>query len=55
MQASDGMPAKVTIAYQPGLSYAPLILLKQNGTLEKEFPNTTFEWTEVNIQVVREE
>jgi len=48
VQASDGMPAKVTIAYQPGLSYAPLILLKQNGTLEKEFPNTTFEWTELS-------
>lgn len=37
-------PDKVTIAYQPGLGYASLIIIKQQKTLEKQFPNTTFEW-----------
>lgn len=44
----DGMPEEVTIAYQPGLSYAPLILLKQNKTLETDFPNTTFHWKKLS-------
>jgi NitT/TauT family transport system substrate-binding protein len=37
-------PSKVTIAYQPGVGYAPLIVLKQQKTLEKQFPNTQFDW-----------
>ncbi len=37
-------PARVTIAYQPGLGYAQLIIMKRQQVLEKRFPNTTFEW-----------
>lgn len=45
---SDGMPSAVTIGYQPGLSYAPLLILKQTGTLEKQFPNTKFTWKKLS-------
>jgi NitT/TauT family transport system substrate-binding protein len=38
------LPAKMTIAYQPGLGYANLVILKQQKVLEKTFPKTTFEW-----------
>ena len=37
-------PSHVTIGYQPGIGYAPLIILKQQRTLEKQFPKTTFSW-----------
>jgi NitT/TauT family transport system substrate-binding protein len=37
-------PGKLTIAYQPGLGYAPLILMKQEKTIEKRFPGTQVEW-----------
>jgi NitT/TauT family transport system substrate-binding protein len=37
-------PSKITIAYQPGLGYAPLILMKQQRTLERAFPGTEFDW-----------
>ena len=37
-------PGKLTIAYQPGLGYAPLILMKQEKTIEKRFPGTEVEW-----------
>ena len=43
-----GDPVSVTIAYQPGLAYAPLVLLKQHGTLEKAFPHTKIAWTSVS-------
>ena len=46
--AGGGDPKQVTIAYQPGLSYAPLLLLKQDRTLEKKFPDTTFKWKELS-------
>jgi NitT/TauT family transport system substrate-binding protein len=39
-----GPPAKLTIAYQPGLGYAPLILMKQLRTIEKRYPGTTVDW-----------
>lgn len=42
--ASGKAPEKVTIAYQPGLGYASLVILKQQKTLEKQFPNTKIEW-----------
>jgi NitT/TauT family transport system substrate-binding protein len=42
--AASDVPATVTIAYQPGLSYATLIVMKAQGTLEKQFPGTKFEW-----------
>jgi len=37
-------PGKITIAYQPGLGYAPLILMKQEKTIEKRFPGTQVDW-----------
>jgi hypothetical protein len=37
-------PGKLTIAYQPGLGYAPLILMKQEKTIEKRFPGTQVDW-----------
>jgi NitT/TauT family transport system substrate-binding protein len=45
--ASDAPPT-VTIAYQPGLSYATLIVMKEQGLLEKQFPGTTFAWRELS-------
>lgn len=42
--ASIPAPGKVTIGYQPGIGYAPLIVLKTQHTLEAQFPNTTFSW-----------
>ncbi len=37
-------PGHVTIGYQPGIGYAPLIVLKAQKTLERQFPDTTFSW-----------
>jgi NitT/TauT family transport system substrate-binding protein len=37
-------PDSVTIAYQPGVSYAPLIIMKNQKVLEKQFPKTKFSW-----------
>jgi NitT/TauT family transport system substrate-binding protein len=37
-------PAKVTIAYQPGVGYAPLIMIKEQRLLEKRYPQTSFDW-----------
>jgi NitT/TauT family transport system substrate-binding protein len=42
--AAADAPSNITIAYQPGIGYANLIVLKQSGTLEKRFPNTHFDW-----------
>jgi NitT/TauT family transport system substrate-binding protein len=39
-----GPPSKLTIAYQPGLGYAPLILMKQLKVIEKRYPGTTVDW-----------
>lgn len=43
-RSQGGPPAKLTIAYQPGLGYAALILMKQLRTIEKRYPGTTVEW-----------
>jgi len=43
-RSQAGPPSKLTIAYQPGLGYAPLILMKQLRTIEKRYPGTTVEW-----------
>lgn len=43
-EASSGPPDSVTIAYQPGISYAPLIMMKHEKALEEAFPETTFTW-----------
>lgn len=37
-------PSQVTIAYQPGIGYANLLIVKQLDILERRFPNTKFEW-----------
>ncbi|MHC5857977.1 ABC transporter substrate-binding protein [Nostoc sp.] len=41
-------PEKVTIAYQPGINYANLLIVKQQQILEKQFPKTQFEWQELS-------
>jgi NitT/TauT family transport system substrate-binding protein len=42
--SAGGDPDSVTIAYQPGVSYAPLIIMKDQKVLEKQFPKTKFTW-----------
>lgn len=42
--AAPDAPATVTIAYQPGLSYATLIVMKADRILEKQFPQTKVDW-----------
>ena len=41
---AEGPPSKITVAYQPGLGYAPLILMKQQKLIEKKYPGTKVEW-----------
>lgn len=43
-----GAVHSVTIAYQPGLGYAPLLLIKQQRTLEKAMPDVKIEWRQLN-------
>jgi NitT/TauT family transport system substrate-binding protein len=43
--AAAAAPGTVTIAYQPGIGYATLLVIKAQRTLEKQFPGTTFAWT----------
>jgi ABC-type nitrate/sulfonate/bicarbonate transport system substrate-binding protein len=43
-QSTATAPDKLTIAYQPGLGYAPLILMKQQRTIERQFPGTQVDW-----------
>jgi NitT/TauT family transport system substrate-binding protein len=42
--AASEAPPSVTIAYQPGIGYSTLIIIKQLGVLEKRFRGTLFEW-----------
>ncbi|MBC5811452.1 MAG: ABC transporter substrate-binding protein [Candidatus Eremiobacteraeota bacterium] len=42
--AASDAPPTVLIAYQPGIGYATLIVMKQQGVLEKRFPGTKFDW-----------
>lgn len=44
VDCSDGPAKKFTIAYQPGLGYAPLLIAKQKKSLEKAVPGTSVEW-----------
>jgi NitT/TauT family transport system substrate-binding protein len=39
-----GPPSRLTIAYQPGLGYAPLILMKRLRTIERRYPGTSVDW-----------
>lgn len=46
---SDCSKAKdVTIAYQPGLGYAPLLIAKHEKTLEKANPGVTIKWMQLD-------
>ena len=41
-------PAEITIAYQPGLSYSNLIVMREQRSLEKQFPQTKITWAVLN-------
>jgi len=43
-RAAPEAPPSVTIAYQPGIGYSTLIVVRQLGALEKRFPGTKFDW-----------
>ncbi|HTK06906.1 MAG TPA: hypothetical protein VL485_07050 [Ktedonobacteraceae bacterium] len=45
---SSGAPSSFTIVYQPGLGSVTFITLKLQKTLNKQFPNTNFQWKIVN-------
>lgn len=47
-QTASQAPEKVTIAYQPGINYANLLIVKQQKILEKQFSKTQFEWKELS-------
>ena len=38
-------PAEITIAYQPGLSYSNMIVMREQRLLEKQYPQTKIGWT----------
>ncbi|PSL00630.1 NitT/TauT family transport system substrate-binding protein [Murinocardiopsis flavida] len=38
----------ISIGYQPGIGYAPLLLMRQERVLEERFPDKEFEWRELN-------
>ena len=40
----EGPPSRLTIAYQPGIGYAPLIVIKKQRWIEKRYPGTRVEW-----------
>lgn len=42
--AAPDAPRTVTIAYQPGIGYATLLIIKAQRVLNKQFPGTTFDW-----------
>lgn len=45
---ASGPADTITIGYQPGLGYAALLVIKEQGTLEKAFPDTTIKWQELD-------
>ena len=42
--ADAAVPEKLVIAYQPGMGYAPLIIMKSQRTLERRYPGLQVEW-----------
>jgi NitT/TauT family transport system substrate-binding protein len=40
-------PEKITIAYQFGIGYAPLLIIKQQRLLEKAYPGLKVEWKQL--------
>jgi NitT/TauT family transport system substrate-binding protein len=45
--AEAPVPNKVTIAYQFGVGYAPLMIIKQQRLLEKAYPGLQVEWKQL--------
>jgi NitT/TauT family transport system substrate-binding protein len=43
-ETKAAIPSKLTIAYQPGLGYTPLILMKELRTIERRYPGTEVDW-----------
>jgi NitT/TauT family transport system substrate-binding protein len=46
--SASGAPSSFSIVYQPGLGAAIFISLKLQKTLDKQFPNTNFQWKIAN-------
>ena len=46
--AAPNAPSHLTIAYQPGLGYAPLLIMKQERWIEKDFPATSVKWVQLS-------
>ncbi|MGC1395318.1 MAG: hypothetical protein WA828_13635, partial [Coleofasciculaceae cyanobacterium] len=38
-QAESRLPEQIAIAFQPSITYAPLMIVMHQETLEKQFPN----------------
>ncbi|SPT51768.1 Sulfate starvation-induced protein 1 [Actinomadura madurae] len=45
---ASGPTDEITIAYQPGIGYAPLLVAKQQRLLEKRFPKKKISWRMLN-------
>jgi NitT/TauT family transport system substrate-binding protein len=45
---ASGGSKKMTIAYQPGIGYAELLIMKQQKTLEKALPDMKIGWRELS-------
>ena len=41
---AQGPPDRLVIAYQPGIGYAPLIMIKNQRWIERRYPGTKVEW-----------
>jgi NitT/TauT family transport system substrate-binding protein len=41
---AQGPPDRLTIAYQPGIGYTPLIIMKEQRAIERRWPGTRVEW-----------
>ena len=46
--SGGGATDSITIAYQPGIGYAPLLIAKQQRLLEKKFPQKKITWRILN-------
>lgn len=45
--SGEDLEGELTISVQPGIGYAPLIVMKQQGTLEEALPNMEINWEEL--------
>lgn len=46
--ASSGGGDSMAIAYQPGIGYAQLLIIKQEGWLEEDLPDTEISWEQLS-------